>query len=324
MCPNLRTVFNFNPLLLLSSSSLQQNDQQKGAASLSPEDGNEPTGEGEGEVPQSRVEHELKRFRRLKDDFFRPAPAVEEEPKAPRRDRKFKRLCRQFRKGYCRRGASCHLYHFAPWDLPGKLFTDHPVDLYFANFQGFAHKRMAPFFDEFYRMCDHFGWSDDEATEPWYNFRIALVQEFNYVFGKDENDLQNWQKMFKIIGLPEPSSLGEAHTVMRPTRVNLVDILESSRTGEPVQRFETLEDLSAYSYRSGEALSDSKVLHRPKVYHKNEDFYRDKVIHSDKVFPKEDAYAGGLLKMMLREISFNQYLGTRLGGTELGQGYSTS
>ncbi|KAG4260543.1 hypothetical protein FPRO03_02366 [Fusarium proliferatum] len=255
----------------------EMNDQQKGVASLSPEDDNKPNGEGEGEVLQSHVERELMRFRRLKDDFFRPAAAaVVEEPKAPRRDRNFKRLCRKFRKGYCRRGASCDFYHFVPWEMPGREYTDHPVDLYFANFKGFDHQRQRPFFDEFYRMCDHFGWSDDEATEPWYNFRIALVQEFNYVFGEDEENLQNWKKMFKIIGLSEPTSLSEAHTVMRPTRVNLVDMLQSSRTGEPVQRFETLRGLSVYSYSGGEVLDDGDVFPEHKDLHKDEDFYKKK------------------------------------------------
>ncbi|KAF9767090.1 hypothetical protein IL306_000385 [Fusarium sp. DS 682] len=289
------------------------NDQQEGVASLPPKDDKKL--KAEGEVPRSRVDDELKRFRQvrfympafrhgssidhifqLKDDFFRSATAAEKEPRVPRRRRDFTKLCRYFRSnGRCRDSSSCQRFHFVLWELPGKEFTDHPMDLYFANFQGFYHQRTKPFFDEFDRLCDHYGWSDHEATEPWYNFRIALVEEFNYVYGKDEENLRNWQKMFKIIGLPEPTSLSEAHTIMRPIRVNLVDMVESPRTGESIQRFETLGDLSAYSYGTG------------------------------KIFPKEDAYNGGLLKMMLREISFvNQYRGTRLGGTEIGGGYSAS
>ncbi|KAF5552719.1 hypothetical protein FNAPI_7025 [Fusarium napiforme] len=290
----------------------EMNDQQKGVASLSPEDDNKPNGEGEGEVPQSLVERELMRFRRLKDDFFRPPPpaaAVEEEPKAPKRDRKFTQECRQFRKnGHCPRGESCDKFHFVPWELPGREFSDHPVDLFFANFKGFDHQRTKPFYDEFYRMCDHFGWSDAEATEPWHNFRIALVQEFTYVFGENERSLLNWQKMFKTIGLPEPTSLSEAYTVMRPIRVNLIDMLESSRTGEPVQRFEALGDLSHYSY------AQDKVFPKPPMSPKRK-----------RKGPKPETYSSGLLKMMLREISFkNEYKGTRLGGTELGLGYGDS
>ncbi|KAF5239767.1 hypothetical protein FANTH_9846 [Fusarium anthophilum] len=280
----------------------EKNDQQKGVASLSPEDDNKPNGEGEGEVPQSRVERELMRFRRLKDDFFRSAPAVKEEPKAPRRRREFTQECRQFHSnGHCTRGASCDKFHFVPWELPGKEFGDHPVDLFFANFKGFDHQRTMPFYDEFDRMCDHFGWSDAEATEPWHNFRIALIQEFTYVFGENERSLLNWQKMFKTIGLPEPTSLSEAYTVMRPIRVNLIDMLESSRTGKPVERFETLQGLSHYSYE------EHKVFPRPP-----------KSPRRKRKGSKPKTYSSGLLKMMLREISFqNQYLGTRLRDTEL-------
>ncbi|KAF4493747.1 hypothetical protein FAGAP_10126 [Fusarium agapanthi] len=267
------------------------NDQQKGAASLSPEDDNKPNGEGEGEVPQSRVERELMRFRRLKNDFFRPAAAavVEEESRALRRDRNFKRLCRKFRKGHCRRGASCDLFHFLPWELPGRDYTDHPVDLFFANFKGFESQRDKSFFDEFYRMCDYFGWSDDEATEPWYNFRIALIEEFNYVFGKDENNLRNWKKMFKIIGLSEPTSLDEARTIMRPTRVNLVDMLQSTRTGEPVQRFETLEALSRYSYNTPNQPHDDGTFHDNKLFLNHNVLHENNSIYRTKVFRKDDA-----------------------------------
>ncbi|KAG6981481.1 hypothetical protein FocnCong_v008303 [Fusarium oxysporum f. sp. conglutinans] len=274
-----------------------ENDQQKGVASLSPEDDNKPNGEGEGEVPQSRVDNELKRFRQLKDDFFRPVPVVKKEPKAPRQRRKFTRLCPEFRNdGDCEQGESCKLFHFVPWELPGKQFTDYPVDLFFANFKEFDYQRTKPFFDEFYRMCDHFGWSDEEATEPWYNFRVSLIQEFNYVVGEDKDNLLHWQNMFNLIGLPKPTSLHEARTVsearpaaicngkltryqtMRVTHVNLVDLVESPRTRQPVEHFKTVQDLSQYS------------------------------VYEVKIFPKEEAYNGGLLALLLREI-----LGARSG-----------
>jgi hypothetical protein len=145
-------------------------------------------------------------------------------------------------------------------------------------------------------MCDHFGWSDEEATEPWYNFRVSLIQEFNYVVGEDKDNLLHWHNMFNLIGLPKPTSLHEARTVsearpaaicngkltryqtMRVTHVNLVDLVESPRTRQPVEHFKTVQDLSQYS------------------------------VYEDKIFPKEEAYNGGLLALLLREI-----LGARSG-----------
>jgi hypothetical protein len=59
---------------------------------------------------------------------------------------------------------------------------------------------------------------------------------------------------------------------MRATHVNLVDLVESPRTRQPVEHFKTVKDLSDYS------------------------------IYEHKIFPKEEAYNGGLLALLLREI----------------------
>ncbi|KAF5661538.1 putative transcription factor Pig1p [Fusarium heterosporum] len=272
----------------------------------------------------SRLRGELERFRQLKDNFLssaadsstapngqsaeaisdevvEPEPEPEPDVEKPKEQatsykdkvgtlgerRKFRRVCKAFRDhGHCRKGYRCRYFHFSPPSVPSTPFTNNPMDLYFAGYHTFDHQRNQPFFEEFDRMRDHFGWTDHEATEPWCLFRIALVQEFNYIYGEDENDLANWQKMFKIIGLPSPATLEEAQRIMRVTRVNLVDMAETERTFVPVKLFDSLEDLADYCHSSG------------------------------KIFPKELAYAGGLLRMLLREID-NKYHGTRLGGTEL-------
>jgi hypothetical protein len=59
------------------------------------------------------------------------------------------------------------------------------------------------------------------------------------------------------------------------THVNLSDLLDSVRTGSPVKIFATHSDLANYTRSQG------------------------------RYFPKEDAYAGGLLKYLLREIENN-------------------
>lgn len=57
-------------------------------------------------------------------------------------------------------------------------------------------------------------------------------------------------------------------------------MLDSKRRGEPIEVFETKDALVEYTIREG------------------------------RYFPKEDAYAGGLLKYLLREIH-NKYEGSR-------------
>jgi hypothetical protein len=54
--------------------------------------------------------------------------------------------------------------------------------------------------------------------------------------------------------------------------VNLVDLVDTPRTGAAVKVFPSLKTLQTYTIASG------------------------------KFFPKEDAYAGGLLRFLLREI----------------------
>lgn len=67
---------------------------------------------------------------------------------------------------------------------------------------------------------------------------------------------------------------------MLHTHVNLSDLLDSVRTNSPVKIFATHADLANYTRSQG------------------------------RYFPKEDAYAGGLLKYLLREID-NTYHGRR-------------
>jgi hypothetical protein len=68
------------------------------------------------------------------------------------------------------------------------------------------------------------------------------------------------------------------------THVNLVDLVDAARIGTPVRLFASLEELITYTIRTG------------------------------KLFPKENAYQGGLLKELLREIR-NPYFGKRRNGS---------
>jgi hypothetical protein len=57
------------------------------------------------------------------------------------------------------------------------------------------------------------------------------------------------------------------------THVNIVDLVDRRNTGQPVRVFQSEEALSAYTKQTG------------------------------KFFPKENAYAGGLLRFLLRRIN---------------------
>ncbi len=67
---------------------------------------------------------------------------------------------------------------------------------------------------------------------------------------------------------------------MIETHINLLDLLESARVGEQVEIFPNEEQLRLYTIENG------------------------------RYFPKEEAYEGGILKYLLREIH-NEYHGKR-------------
>lgn len=75
-----------------------------------------------------------------------------------------------------------------------------------------------------------------------------------------------------------PQRVWDAH-------VNIVDLIDAVGTGRPVRQFNTLDELATYT--------------------KNK----------DRFFPKENAYQGGLLKELLREI-VNPYFGKRRNGSQ--------
>jgi len=181
--------------------------------------------------------------------------------------------------------------------------ADH-IDDFFAQYPSFNYDRANSSPREFYRMCDQFQWKKrpDNACPPvrkeaWEKFRVAMVVEFNSRFGTDAEDVFSWKGICEFLQMnPMPSGvesmrkvgLGpmyvldrtDIHKAVINTHINLTDMLDSKRRGEAISTFKTQDELVGYT------------------------------IHEGRYFPKEDAYAGGLLKYLLREIH-NKYEGSR-------------
>ncbi|KAG1899050.1 uncharacterized protein F5891DRAFT_954781 [Suillus fuscotomentosus] len=102
-------------------------------------------------------------------------------------------------------------------------------------------------------------------------FKDALVHEFNARFGTD-NSISNWQYLCGVLRVdPVPNSVKRCRKCVWDVHVNLVDLVDSQRTGKPVKLFASLEDLRAYTH------------------------------HTRNTFPKETrAYQGGLLRAITR------------------------
>ncbi|KAG1818164.1 uncharacterized protein BJ212DRAFT_1349224 [Suillus subaureus] len=146
---------------------------------------------------------------------------------------------------------------------------DTPLAAFFAQFASFsfnANQSSGKNFDRLVRVIKC-GPQDPERREVREGFKDAL----------------NLCRVLRIV--PVPDSIEECRLRVWDTHVNLVDLVDSARTGMPVKLFASLGELTAYTLR------------KPK-----------------KFFPKENAYQGGLLKELLREI-INPYFGKRRNGS---------
>lgn len=241
------------------------------------------------------------------------------KPKNKKKEKKKKqdqeqKVCRLFQEsGQCRYGDKCKFSHQLPDTLPPPNNTadpvlpreedgsprkedgsprkeeDSPIELFFAKFPKFDYMRDKPLWDEFHRMVEHFKWQGAERGHFKSEFREALVDEFNYVYGTDEGSLENWGKLCQAMGFSVPTTLKEAHKVCKHAKlitiqntdqyqtvgrahVNLVALVQSPRAGEPVEVFKNVQDLRQFTAKS------------------------------KWIFPLEHDQAGGLLNMLLRKM----------------------
>ncbi|KAF8161658.1 hypothetical protein B0H34DRAFT_767235 [Crassisporium funariophilum] len=150
-----------------------------------------------------------------------------------------------------------------------------PIESFFAQYPDFHYDASASTTSEFYRMCDSFGWDrgDEDRDNAHQEFRVALTQQFNTNFGTDVEDLAAWQRLCGRLGIsPIPETLKRCRAIVTNTHVNLVDLVDSSSGSGTVMIFPSEMALSMYTISNG------------------------------RFFPKEEAYAGELLKYLLRNI----------------------
>ncbi|KAK7177635.1 hypothetical protein PSPO01_16314, partial [Paraphaeosphaeria sporulosa] len=141
------------------------------------------------------------------------------------------------------------------------------ISKFFSRYPSFAYDEEQGVAEEFYRMCDFFAWDrdDEEREEARQAFKDAMVIRFNSLYGTDVADLGNWHKLCIAVCIePLPATISECKARIKDVHVNLVDLVDTS--GRNVELFTCLDELSEYTIETG------------------------------KFFPKESAYAGGVLK----------------------------
>jgi len=70
--------------------------------------------------------------------------------------------------------------------------------------------------EEFYRMCNHFGWhKDDEERKAAHRaFKAFTVLRFNDLYGTDISELENWHKLLLAVNIgPLPRPVEECKKV---------------------------------------------------------------------------------------------------------------
>ncbi|KAL1792981.1 hypothetical protein ACET3X_009488 [Alternaria dauci] len=198
-------------------------------------------------------------------------------------------ICYQFQdKGYCTYGANCKFPHpvgSRPGSSKGKqshLPQPHQrrtkrdsdaISAFFTKYSDFPYDPNRGVAEEFYRMCDFFAWDkdDEQLKEARRAFKDAMVIQFNSLYGTDVANIENWHKLCVALYIePLPDTVHHCKEKIKTIHVNLVDLVDTSRDG--VELFASLDELREYTIDSG------------------------------KFFPKESAYAGGVLKFLLREI----------------------
>ncbi|KAM0489513.1 hypothetical protein ACHAP8_012499, partial [Fusarium lateritium] len=86
------------------------------------------------------------------------------------------------------------------------------IDQFFAEYPNFDYDSSRPIWTEFNRMCRFFGWNkdDEELKDAKGEFKVAMVKQFNDIYGKDPKNLQLWQKLCHVLNIePVPTRLAE-------------------------------------------------------------------------------------------------------------------
>ncbi|RDB14552.1 hypothetical protein Hypma_016592 [Hypsizygus marmoreus] len=82
------------------------------------------------------------------------------------------------------------------------------LQAFFDGYPEFTYNPSNPATSEFNRMARLLQWSQYERNENKDYFKDALVKEFNTIYGTDENSLESWQTLCRVLNItPVPETL---------------------------------------------------------------------------------------------------------------------
>ncbi|KAJ7615257.1 hypothetical protein DFH06DRAFT_1062785 [Mycena polygramma] len=116
---------------------------------------------------------------------------------------------------------------------------------YWLAYPNFVHNPTAPLGQEFKLLAAQRGWSGAQYKREW---ERCAREEFSHHFGRDENRLAGWQALCATVGVRKvPESIKKCKQVLRHIFVNIYDLLDAKRTGQPVKKHTSANALREYS-----------------------------------------------------------------------------
>ncbi|KAH8155789.1 uncharacterized protein LAJ45_00801 [Morchella importuna] len=152
------------------------------------------------------------------------------------------------------------------------------MDAFWARFQGFTPDPNSSLITNFNLLSTAQNWAPAgrARSRAHRRFRSAMIDEFNATYGTDNNDLESWKNLCRVVRVdPVPETITQCRKAVRRTHVNLVDLIDHDvrNGGGQVKKFKTLRQLREYTHET------------------------------EKYFPKNPAKAGGILKALLRDMN---------------------
>ncbi|KAL5115728.1 hypothetical protein ACEQ8H_006336 [Pleosporales sp. CAS-2024a] len=113
------------------------------------------------------------------------------------------------------------------------------------QFEGFIPNHSATFVNEFWRLSRHMRWDKKERGL----YRAQLFEaDFENHYGKDIRDLAAWQDFCRICSVQEiPETIPGCIEALDAILVNIYDVLDHRRSGQPIIPFAEFEEFAAYT-----------------------------------------------------------------------------